>query len=70
MKLNVGDDYFLTCLYPKGEGSADDVEHKFLKSQLLVKVCHDSKFFYSFLSLLLTLFFQDFLRNIHLAVFR
>jgi len=39
MKINVGDDYFLACLYPKGEGSADDVECKFLKSQLLVKVC-------------------------------
>ena len=44
-ELNISEDYFLTCLYPKGYGNADDVEKYFLRSSLLVKV----GFFVSFL---------------------
>jgi hypothetical protein len=41
-ELDISKDYFLTCLYPQGVGNPDDVEHGFLRSGLLVKVC---KFF-------------------------
>ena len=39
-ELDISEDYFLTCLYPKGLGNSDDVEHGFLRSGLLVKVYH------------------------------
>ena len=38
-ELDISEDYFLTCLYPKGVGNPDDVERGFLRSGLLVKVC-------------------------------
>ena len=38
-ELDISEDYFLTCLYPKGYGNPDDVEHGFLRSGLLLKVC-------------------------------
>lgn len=37
-ELDISEDYFLTCLYPRGLGNSDDVEHGFLRSGLLVKV--------------------------------
>ena len=37
-ELDISEDYFLTCLYPNGLGYADDVEHGFLRSGLLIKV--------------------------------
>ena len=38
-ELDISEDYFLTCLYPKGYGNPDDVERGFLRSGLLLKVC-------------------------------
>ena len=37
-ELDISEDYFLTCLYPKGYGNPNDVEKYFLRSSLLVKV--------------------------------
>ena len=37
-ELDISEDYFLTCLYPKGYGNPNDVEQYFLRSSLLVKV--------------------------------
>ncbi|KAF8958643.1 hypothetical protein BDZ97DRAFT_1668205, partial [Flammula alnicola] len=36
--FDISDNYFLTCLYPKGYGIPDDMERFFLCSSLLVKV--------------------------------
>ncbi|KAF9051312.1 hypothetical protein BJ165DRAFT_1524262 [Panaeolus papilionaceus] len=36
-RLVIKDDLYLACFYPKGRGDPDNVEHKFLKSSLLVK---------------------------------
>jgi len=38
--LDISEDYFITCLYPKGLGDPDSVEKYFLRSGLLVKVSH------------------------------
>lgn len=38
-ELDISEDYFLTCLYPKGLGDPNDVERGFLRSGLLIKVC-------------------------------
>jgi hypothetical protein len=38
-ELDISEDYFLTCLYSRGIGNSDDVEHGFLRSGLLVRVC-------------------------------
>jgi len=35
---DISEDYFLTCLYPRGIGNPEDVELGFLRSGLLVKV--------------------------------
>jgi hypothetical protein len=48
-ELDISEDYFLTCLYPGGIGNPDDVEHGFLRSGLLIRVC-----IFSTLQLLLT----------------
>ena len=37
-ELDISEDFFLTCLYPKGYGNPNDVEKYFLRSSLLVKV--------------------------------
>ncbi len=37
-ELDISEDYFLTCLYPRGHGNSDDVEYGFLRSGLLLKV--------------------------------
>ena len=39
-ELDISEDYFLACLYPKGLGNPDDLEHGFLRSGLLIKVCN------------------------------
>ena len=45
-ELDISEDYFLACLYPRGLGNPDDVERGFLRSGLLIKVC---KFFIYYL---------------------
>ena len=62
--IDISDEYFITCLYPKGHGDPDDVEKHFLRSGLLMKV--------SFWVLVispthLTLFFLDILCDLHIA---
>lgn len=37
-ELDISEDYFLACLYPRGFGNPDDVERGFLRSSLLLKV--------------------------------
>src|SRR6266545_5865981 len=37
-ELDISEDYFLACLYPKGLGNPNDVERGFLRSGLLIKV--------------------------------
>ena len=37
--VDISDEFFITCLYPKGHGDPDDVEKHFLRSGLLMKVC-------------------------------
>ena len=36
--INISEDYFLTCFYPKGQGNPNNVELNFLRSGLLLKV--------------------------------
>ncbi|KAF9054747.1 hypothetical protein BJ165DRAFT_1399912 [Panaeolus papilionaceus] len=36
-RLSIKDDVYLSCFYPQGKGDADDIEAKFLRSNLLVK---------------------------------
>jgi hypothetical protein len=42
--LDISDNYFLNCLYPKAQGDPDDVEKNFLRSGLLVKIYPISTF--------------------------
>ena len=37
-EYDISEDFFLTCLYPRGIGNPEDVELGFLRSGLLVKV--------------------------------
>ena len=41
-ELDISEDYFLACLYPKGLGNPDDVVRGFLRSGLLIKVSNFS----------------------------
>ena len=41
-ELDISEDYFLACLYPKGLGNPDDVVRGFLCSGLLIKVSNFS----------------------------
>jgi hypothetical protein len=44
-ELDISEDYFLACLYPRGLGNPDDVERGFLRSGLLIKVCKFSIYY-------------------------
>jgi len=62
-ELDISEDFFLTCLYPKGYGNPNDVEKYFLRSSLLVKVvfCFVSGSWNWFAE------FPDILRYLHLS---
>jgi len=37
---DIGNNFFIRCLYPNGDGDPGDVERYFLRSRLLLQVCH------------------------------
>jgi hypothetical protein len=54
--IDISDNYFITCLYPKDSGDPGDVEKHYLRGMLLVKACgycHGS-FYFPSLTLLQT----------------
>jgi len=52
--IDISDNYFITCLYPKDSGDPEDVEKHYLCSMLLVKVCGYCRIFFRFPSLTVT----------------
>ena len=46
--IDISDNYFITCLYPKDSGDPEDIEKLYLRGMLLVKVCGYCHIFFCF----------------------